>query len=384
MALISNAQYFSVVFGHFAVDLLNGQIFVILAYLSEPLGLSNAELGIAGTAYMLSASLMQPVFGYLIDRVGPRWILSGGVLWLGVFFSLGLLTPGRQGLGLLVLASVGSGAFHPAGTSQATMMGRNLAAGRDTSATAMFFVFGQAGLFIGPLLAGYLLTYWGITSLLWLTVITIPVAINAMVRLPKKPVETSSSGSGEQKPPVRKTGAWVLAAFVVLAAFQSWTTQNLSAFLPKHLSDLGQDAKTYGVLASMFMGGSAVGNLVGGNLADKFGKRRVAAAGMTLVSIPIYLLSVVTEVSWMYVLIPTAGLLIGTAFSIIVVLAQRLIPSGIALASGLILGFMFSSGALGALLSGYIADAYGFPVVFQLSAALALSAAVLTSTLQKT
>jgi predicted MFS family arabinose efflux permease len=42
------------------------------------------------------------------------------------------------------------------------------------------------------------------------------------------------------------------------------------------------------------------------------------------------------------------------------------------LASGLILGFMFSSGAIGTLASGSIADSYGLTYVFQFSAALVL------------
>jgi predicted MFS family arabinose efflux permease len=47
-----------------------------------------------------------------------------------------------------------------------------------------------------------------------------------------------------------------------------------------------------------------------------------------------------------------------------------------ALASGLTLGFMFSAGALGTLLSGPLADAWGFPFVFQMTAGLAIAAAM--------
>jgi FSR family fosmidomycin resistance protein-like MFS transporter len=54
-----------------------------------------------------------------------------------------------------------------------------------------------------------------------------------------------------------------------------------------------------------------------------------------------------------------------------------------ALASGLILGFMFSSGALGTYLSGYLADLYGFAPVFYLTAAVCLAAAGLSMTLQE-
>ena len=76
-------------------------------------------------------------------------------------------------------------------------------------------------------------------------------------------------------------------------------------------------------------------------------------------------------------------MLTGSTHSIIIVLAQQIIPSGMAFASGLILGFMFASGALGALLSGYFADLWGFPTMFAFTAVIALIAALLTASLQK-
>jgi len=81
---------------------------------------------------------------------------------------------------------------------------------------------------------------------------------------------------------------------------------------------------------------------------------------------------------WLYLLVPLSGALTGAVHSIIVVLAQRVVRSGMALASGLTLGFMFSAGALGTLFSGPLADQWGFPLVFQLSAVLALTAALFT------
>ena len=72
-----------------------------------------------------------------------------------------------------------------------------------------------------------------------------------------------------------------------------------------------------------------------------------------------------------------------TNSDIAVVLAQKYIPSGMALASGLILGYIFTSGALGALLSGYLADLWGFPAVFQITGGIVLIAAILARNLPK-
>jgi FSR family fosmidomycin resistance protein-like MFS transporter len=139
----------------------------------------------------------------------------------------------------------------------------------------------------------------------------------------------------------------------------------------------------YGLVSALFMAGVAFGNLAGGNLADRYGKRRVAIVTLLAASIPLLAIPSVSNLAWLYVLVPLSGILTGATHSIIVVLAQRRLPSGIALASGLVLGFMFTSGALGTLLSGYLADLLGLPVVFTLSGILVLLAAGLAFTIKE-
>jgi FSR family fosmidomycin resistance protein-like MFS transporter len=177
--------------------------------------------------------------------------------------------------------------------------------------------------------------------------------------------------------------SWGLGAMALLAAFQSWVQQNMVTFLPKHLELLGKTPGEYGFLAALFMGGSAIGNVLGGNLADIFGKRKVASTALILASIPIGAIAIVGWSEWLYLLVPLAGGFTGATHSIIVVLAQRLIPSGMGLASGLILGFMFSAGALGAMLSGYFADIWGIPLMFGITVGLVLAAAGLARSLPK-
>jgi FSR family fosmidomycin resistance protein-like MFS transporter len=382
MSLLLDKLFSSVALSHLFVDVLNGQRAVLLAYLSGPLGLTNAALGLVSTIYVVSAALIQPVFGHLADRTGPRWVVAGGVLWMAVFFSLALVTPGPFALALLVMASLGSGAFHPAGAMQATLSGRYHYAGRETTATAYFFVFGQFGHFAGPVMAGPLLERFGTWGLLCLVLPAVPVGINAMMRLPAtRPVFIQATSEGQEKG--RKLLSTALISFILVAALQSWAQQNMTTFVPKHLSDLGHPASVYGLVAALFMGGSAFGNVLGGSLADRFGKRRIAAGALALASAPLFLFPDLGGSLWVYLVVPLAGLLTGAVHSILVVLAQRQIPGGMAFASGLILGFMFSSGALGTLFSGYLADLWGLPLVFHLNGLIALAAAGLALTLEK-
>ena len=78
-----------------------------------------------------------------------------------------------------------------------------------------------------------------------------------------------------------------------------------------------------------------------------------------------------------------AGACTGSVHSIIVVLAQRMISGGMALASGLILGFIFSAGALGLLVTGPLSENYGFPSVLVMTTGLVLLASPLALMLKE-
>ena len=177
MTLILDALFLAVGLGHLMVDVLNGQRSILLTYLSGPLGLTNANLGMISMVYTVLASLMQPIFGYVADRRGPRWVAAGGVLWMALFYTLALITPGYPAIYLLILASLGSGAFHPAGTMLATLRGRMLPSGREITSTAYFFFFGQFGLFVGPIVAGLLLERFSVLGLLITASLAWPVGI---------------------------------------------------------------------------------------------------------------------------------------------------------------------------------------------------------------
>jgi MFS family permease len=154
-------------------------------------------------------------------------------------------------------------------------------------------------------------------------------------------------------------------------------------FLPKYIKDMGLSAVTYGNIAGLFMGGSAVGNVIGGYLGDRLAKRKVAATALFIASIPIFIISQIGWSPWLYVLIPFAGACTGSVHSIMVVLAQRIVSGGMALASGLILGFIFSAGALGMLLTGPMAENYGFPTVLIMTTGLVLLASPLALMLKE-
>ena len=383
MGLLFDTVFTSVAFSHLFVDALNSMRSILLVFLSTPLGLSNANIGLVSAIYIASAALAQPIFGYLADRTGYRWIVVGGVLWTAFFFSLALIIPGRVALAFLIISSFGSGAFHPVGAMLASFRGRTHFAGREATAASYFFLFGRTGFFLGPLLGGLLLDKFGLLGLLFLVISALPIGIYAAKFLHKiDHVSRPNSSQGNISRTSINSVTLPLLTFVFITAFQSICEQNIVTYVPKYLSDLGQSPGLYGFLSALFMGGAAVGDIFGSILADKYGKRRVVIVTFTLACFPIFILSRVGTSSWLYLVIPLAGAFIGATHSIIVVRAQHLLPGGMSLSTGLVMGFMFLSGAFGTLISGHLADLYGFTPVFYLTGLISLAAASLSLTWQ--
>ncbi len=381
MSLLKDRPFIAAALAHFAVDALNSQMPLLLAVLSVPLGLSNTAIGLVSTIYTFSGSLSQPIFGWLADRIGPRWVATIGVLWMAGAFGLAVNLPGYAPLILLIFASLGSGAFHPAGTMEATLRGHRHLSGRETTAPSIFFFFGAAGYSFGPVIGGPILDRWGLPGLALLLLFVVPMGLNVSLRFasPEKRSKKLIDDSMSMKAPVLDQ----VIPFVFLTAFRSWTQAALVAFIPKYYNDLGYRPSVYGVIVAMFTAGVAVGGVAGGWLADRYGKRVVAMWTFFLAVIPLTLFPFFSDTVWVYVILPIAGTLTGASHSIIVVLAQRMMPGKTGTASGLVLGFIFTSGALGTLVSGFQADFAGFNVMFLTLAGFTLLAALLAVRLPK-
>lgn len=366
------------------VDVFNGQMGVLLAVLSTPLGLTNAAIGLIATAYSIVGSVSQPVFGWLTDRYGGRWAAAGGVLWMAAFFALAGVLPGQWPLPCLVVGALGSGAFHPLGTMKAAQVGHQHMAGQAATAASIFFLFGQGGLSLGPAVGGVLMNYTGRGGLAALAALALPVGAFILWTMRStaptaQAAEHAPATAGVVSPLSANLGLFALV--ISLAGLRAWMQTSITTFAPKFFHDQGWSPTLYGALVALFMAGSAVGGVIGAMLSERWGRRRTITLALALSALPFFLFPVAGGV-WVYGLAILAGALSGAPHSILVTLAQRSLPGRAALASGITLGFMFTAGALGAYLSGLAADQVGLARVLQANAALGLVAALVSLVLR--
>ena len=377
LKIFRDRLFLSVIAGHFGVDVLNSIGPVLLAVLAVPLALSNAQIGLALTLYTFAGALSQPPFGWLADRIhGRPAALAGlGVAWMALCFgAVALLNTWTLLLPCFLLAALGSGLFHPIGTASATAAHR----ARAGSATAVFFFCGQIGLALGPALGGVLLGAGGSLGILPLCAMALLPA-GLLLTAPAMPVAPPSAPRAAGTA-ARAVGMATIA-FVVLVALRSSIQATYTAFLPKLFADRGWSPAAYGALAGTFMLAAAIGNVVTGELADRQGMR-AATVWPLLLGVPAGLVCLwAPSPATAFVGCALAGLLIGGQHSVLVVHAQRLLPTRQGFAAGLILGFTFAAGGIGTWLGGLAADQVGLLTALQAITLLGLPAASLALTL---
>jgi FSR family fosmidomycin resistance protein-like MFS transporter len=386
-SLFRNQVYLAVTVAHFVIDIFNSSGPVLVTFLSVPMGLSAAQIGLAVGGYQFFSALTQPLFGWLADRIGSRWLGPGSVAWTVFFLVLSLMVAQQTNnfylfLPVFVLASVGSSAFHPLGTKHAAEEVSHIAA----TGTAVFFLFGQTGLASGPVLTGIILDSTGIFGLYIVALLTIPYLIFMTLALrhlqPDAPlaVVTTTTPGATASHPVRWGAVIILA---LLIGLRSWAFLGTVTFLPKLFQDMGWQATGYGLITGTFWMASAVAGVVAGGLADRFGRRQVVFVTLLAGSIPLFFLPL--SGGWLvFLLALTAGGLLGASHSILVVISQAVLPGKKAFTSGVTLGYLFGTGALAAWSIGALADIFGLAPVIQAGTFVGIAAAFLALVLPGT
>jgi FSR family fosmidomycin resistance protein-like MFS transporter len=166
----------------------------------------------------------------------------------------------------------------------------------------------------------------------------------------------------------------VLAGVIALRSFVYF---GLVTFIPLYyVAELhASKALGNGALTAMLLGGAA-GTLLGGSLADRFGRRTVLTGSMLVLPLLVggFLLSG-----------PVVGLLFAAlagaatiaTFAVTIVMGQEFLPGRLGMAAGVTIGLSIGLGGVGAPLLGLLGDAHGLKAVFEVIAGLPVLALVL-------
>lgn len=358
-------------FSHFLNDTMQSLIPSVYPILKENYALDFAQIGMITLAFQVTASLLQPVVGYVTDKKAQPFSLAIG---MGSTFVGLLLLSVAHVYGMILIAAgligLGSAVFHP----ESARIARMASGGRYGFAQAVFQVGGNFGSAMGPLLAALIIVPFGQPSIAWFSSIAF-VAIVLLFQIgrwykPRIAPRKSAAQIRSPEAPTPSRTAIALAILIVLVFSKFIYMSSLTSYYTFYLIEkFHVSTQTSQLLLFVFLGAVAVGVYFGGPLGDRFGRRYVIWLSILGV-LPFTLLLPFANLPGTVALTVVIGLIISSAMPAIIVFAQELMPHRLGMISGMFFGFAFGAAGIGAAVLGEVADAKGIEFVYRVCAFL--------------
>lgn len=357
--------------GHAATDINQGALPIILTFLQPVLMLSHLQVGMVMLSFNLSSSVIQPAFGIFSDRFRAAWLIPAGCFLAGLGMAFTGYSSSYHFLMIAALLSgIGVASYHPESSKYA----RAASGLRKATGMSVFSVGGNFGFAAGPVLAALFFQIAGLKGTVGFFILNGIMALLLLLSLSgiastHSLREYSPTNSGGQSSAHNRglssskaaVGVFILVAVVVM---RSWIHLGLVTFLPQYyVHHLHHSSAYTAFLVTLFLLSGAIGTLVGGPAADRWGLKNIIVASMA-VMIPLLYFFPRSNGIWTLVVAALAGFVLISTFAVTVVFGQELLPNNIGLASGLTIGFGVGMGGVGATFLGWVADLWGLPSIF--------------------
>lgn len=346
--------------GHFFVDLYAGSLGVLQPLILRQFGLSFTQAGILGGVLSFSSSVTQPLYGYLSDRFHSRLFTVLAPAVAGIFIStLGWASGFPMLLVMVFLAGAGMASFHPQAASNATRgIRQNRARGM-----AIFISSGTLGLAFGPTYFSLITSRWGLAGAYGAAIPGIFVTLLLLIFLRPFHRDTAVTSRFSLQP---LRAVWKpMTILYILVFLRSVVQITFTQFLPLYL----QTARGYSLpkasySLSLYLVSGALGGIAGGNLADRFGGKRVILVSM-LGAVPLLAVFVFTTGFLSTIGMFLGGLVLLFTIPVNLIMAQQLAPTQTATISALMMGFAWGmAGIVFIPLTGWVADHYSMQTAF--------------------
>jgi MFS family permease len=277
-------------------------VFPLFGHIKAEFHVSDFELGLLASVFMLVHSIASLPLGILADKMSRRLIIAAGVgFWSVMTFFSGFAASFKQLLGIRGAVGIGESAYGPAATA---MISDNLPESFWSRAQGVFngamMIGGTLGAMIGGLAAFYL-NDWRLAFFI-VSPVGLLLAFWAY-RLPDARVLKHHEPLNIKRLGNNKAFWWIIVSgiFATLAsgAYITWGVEFISRYKGMNLRDAGL------VLGIILMAAGLLGVALGGMIADHLHKKFTYGRSLTVaislsLSAPFMYLGVSEGRQWLF------------------------------------------------------------------------------------
>lgn len=363
-----NSVLLLLIFSHFTVDLYGSFLAPLQPFLAARHHLALVQAGFLVSLFSISASLLQPVYGYWSDRLGRRFFVVLAPLIAASFMCLLPLAP-KYGVVMLFLflGGIGVASFHP----QASSMSHLVSGPRKGLGMSLFISGGNFGTALGPLYILWIVNRFGLDSTYLAVVPAIALTVALFFVCPDLPKRETVAGPRSVFREVRKF-AGSLGSLYTIVVLRTLVQLSFLTYIPIFLKQMNLSPLRIGTAITAFAAAGAVGGMIAGALFDRIGGRKLFLLSALISPIFLLLTAQTKSPDWLILWFSLAGLFLMMTIPISVLMGQTIVPGAISTVSSLMMGFGWGMGGLLVPLVGWAADHSSIPSTLRFLAVVPL------------
>jgi MFS transporter, FSR family, fosmidomycin resistance protein len=255
---------------------------------------------------------------------------------------------------LAIIAALGHACFHPTALSLVNRLCASENRGRITS---IFVVGGNVGYAIGPVLTGILVFLMGLHGLLLLIFPALFMVFALRYLLPGGIARACQSYTVPEPAEGQELSKKPFIILMIVSVLRAWAVFAAITYLPMYLVSQGYDLMMAGIIMTLMLLAGVAGQLMGGHISDRIGRREFMIIGLAG-AIPFFYLFFASTGAVAIIAILLFGFFLWSTFAVAVAMSHELLPQNVGLASGMMLGLAIGFGGLGVAINGMLADHY--------------------------
>ncbi|MEE9240315.1 MAG: MFS transporter [bacterium] len=343
---------------HFVVDSQVSFLSPLLPLIREKFDISLSAAGILIYLLAMFNAGSQPLTAILTDR-WPRlpWLAVGLIGSAFFLTAIGWLPTYSLVAAAIPIGGFLAGLAHPDMASRAGALSDR----RRSLCVSIFVSGGRLGFAMGPLVAIFVVKWWGMEWLWIYVLLNVAAVVGIMRGLPKPPLSAETRkgfailhGLGRA---IRKAGAPIFI-LIGVTTFRAVCTVNMQGFLPSMYVEQGMGLWQGGISNSILLFFGMAGVVFGGAFAERLGKKNMILYGIifALFALVGFLMA---PPAWGFVLVAVLGFGLYMPMGVSMAFAQEFLPEHRGFASALTLGVSWGAASFSVLPISILAERVG-------------------------
>ncbi len=346
--------------GHFSIELYTALLVPLYPIITANLGINLAKISIIIAMGHFVASMLQPYFGFISDKLTHRIFMVWGLVVAALFIPFSIKYNNAVYFTVcLLLGMIGNAFFHPQSSSLMREFNKNNP--KIARNMGIFLGLGTLGYALGPYIAAHSVEIWGYNNLIYLSLIGLIASVFMFFCVPKIPKKENVNKGSFLNIIKEIFKNKTCMELVYISIIKSVVSICFVTYIPFLLQNYQYSLKEIGIIVTLFSICGAVASMTSSKFEKLLTTRGLIAVSMLgiLPFCVLFLMFLGHSKILAIINFCLIGYCILMSVGVVLVQAQKALPQYTGVVSGAIQGVAWGLGALFLSPMGVIGQYFG-------------------------